>query len=98
MRGAAGTPPPQNRGARSPPPPTSSPLLPPLPRAGGGWSNQSWLTGPLSVWSYDTCQVKKVTAIDEWYHPGTRMVSEWYQVVSEWYQDGIRLVRGIALY
>ena len=44
------------------------------------------------MWSYDTCQVKKVTAIDEWYHPGTRMVSGWYQggirVVSGWYQTG----------
>ena len=87
-----------NRGAAGPPQTGARalPLLPPLPRAGRG--NQSWLTGPLSGWSYDTCQVKKVTAIDEWYHPGTRMVSEWYQVVSEWYQDGIRLVRGIALY
>ena len=47
---------PPNRVARSPPP-----LLPPLPRAGRG--NQSWLTGPLSVWSYDTCQVKKVNLL-----------------------------------
>ena len=56
-RGAAG---PQNRGARSPPPPPPSPQ-------GGGWGggggNQSWLTGPLSVWSYDTCQVKKVNPL-----------------------------------
>ena len=70
-----------NRGAAGPPKPgralsPSSP--PPLPRAGRG--NQSWLTGPLSGWSYDTCQVKKVTAIDEWYH--------------SWYQDGIRVVPG----
>ena len=41
----------------------------------------------------DTCQVKKVTAIDEWYHP-----PGWYQSGTRWYQDGIRLVRGIALY
>ena len=39
-------------------------------------------------------QIKKVTAIDEVPGTGTR----WYQVVSDWYQDGIRLVRGIALY
>ena len=30
------------------------------PQAGG---NQSCLTVPLSVWSYDTCQVKKVNPL-----------------------------------
>ena len=59
------------------------PLLPPLPRAGR--CNQSWLTGPLSGWSYDTCQVKKVTAIDEWYHPGTRWYQSGTRMVSDWY-------------
>ena len=53
-------------------------LLPPLPRAGGGGVNQSCLTAPLSVWSYDTCQVKKVNAIDE-------------RVASEWHQSGMRV-------
>ena len=32
----------------------------PSPQAGG---NQSCLTVPLSVWSYDTCQVKKVNPL-----------------------------------
>ena len=60
--GAAGPP---NRGARSPPPP-------PLPRAGGGGGvNQSCLTDPLSD---DTCQVKKVNAIEG----GIRLASDWH--------------------
>ena len=59
-------------GGRRPPPKPSSearagalPLLPPL-SPGRGWGvggNQSWLTVPLSVWSYDTCQVKKVNPL-----------------------------------
>ena len=52
-----------NRGGRRPPKPgrALSPSSPPLPRAGGGGVNQSCLTAPLSD---DTCQVKKVNAIE----------------------------------
>ena len=79
MRGGHSPPPPPNRGARSPPPPPPSPqgggwvvggnqswLTADMwfgntsPQAGG---NQSCLTVPLSVWSYDTCQVKKVNPL-----------------------------------
>ena len=67
---------PPNRGARSTPPPplpraggvgdNQSWLTADMwfgntsPQAGG---NQSCLTVPLSVWSYDTCQVKKVNPL-----------------------------------
>ena len=83
-----------NRGRRPPPPQTGAralPLLPPPPSpqggGGGGGVNQSCLTAPLSVWSYDTCQVKKVNAIHE------RVASEWHQsgirVASEWHEGGM---------
>ena len=69
---------PPNRGARSPPPPPPPPpLLPPLPKAGRG--NQSWLTGPLSVWSYDTCQVKKVNPLRQ----GAPSCTKWRRVAQE---------------
>ena len=67
-------------GGRRPPKPgralsPSSP--PPSPQGGGGvgGGNQSCLTDPLSVWSYDTCQVKKVNAIEG----GIRLASDWHQ-------------------
>ena len=60
------------------------PLLPPLSRAGVG-GNQSWLTAPLSVWSYDTCQVKKVNPLRQ--GQGQRAPSgatlEWRRVAPE---------------
>ena len=70
---------PQNRGARSPPPPPSP--------QGGGFGvggNQSWLTGPLSVWSYDTCQVKKVNPLRQGQGAPSGATLEWRLKVAPW--------------
>ena len=71
-----------NRGAAGPPKPFSEAragALPPPPQGGWGWGggvNQSCLTAPLSD---DTCQVKKVNAIDE------RVASEWHEGGMAWH-------------
>ena len=74
-RGAAGPPKPfsEARAGALPPPPPSPPG-----RVGVGWGgvNQSCLTAPLSD---DTCQNKKVNAIDE------RVASEWHEGGMAWH-------------
>ena len=74
------------------------PLLPPpLPRAGGGgWGgNQSCLTVPLSVWSYDTCQVKKVNPLRQGQGAPSCATLGWRRVASE---GGAGGVSGVCLY
>ena len=51
--------------------------LSPLPSAGRGGGNQSWLTADMGFHSECGLQIKTVTTIDE---------------VPPWYQDGIRVV------
>ena len=94
--GGGGKAPPQRR-ARGP--------LPPLPSAGRGGGNQSWLTADIGFHSECVLQIKKVTAIDEvppWYQDGIRVVPGCQghchrreggtTLVSGWYQGGTRMV------
>ena len=67
------------RHARGPSP--SSPLSPQGGWGGVGGVNQSCLTDSLSVWSYDTCQVKKVNAIEG----GIRLASDWHEGGMAWH-------------
>ena len=67
-------------GPQAPPPPkTGARALPPPPPLSPGRGNQSWLTGPLSVWSYDTCQVKKVNPLRQ----GAPSCAKWRRVAQE---------------
>ena len=75
-------------GGRRPPKPFSEAragALPLSPQGGwggvGGGGNQSCLTDPLSVWSYDTCQVKTVNAIEG----GIRLASDWHEGGMAWH-------------
>ena len=69
-----------NRGGRRPPKPGARalPLLPLSPGRGVGGANQSCLTAPLSD---DTCQVKKVNAIEG----GIRLASDWHEGGMAWH-------------
>ena len=64
------------RGTRGGPPPSSPP--PPGRVGWGGGVNQSCLTAPLSD---DTCQVKRVNAIEG----GIRVASEWHEGGMAWH-------------
>ena len=50
------------------------------PQAGG---NQSCLTVPLSVWSYDTCQVKKVNPLRQGQGAPSCATLGWRRVAQE---------------
>ena len=64
----------------------------PSPQAGG---NQSCLTVPLSVWSYDTCQIKKVNPLRQGQGAPSCATLGWRRVAQE---GGMRVAWGHHLY
>ena len=89
-------------GGQSPPRGVRGAPLPPLPSAGRGGGNTSWLTADIGFHSECGLQIKNVTAIDEvppWYQDGIRVVPGCQghchrreggtRMVSEWYQGGV---------